>query len=301
MRKNNKGFTLIELLAIIVILAIIAVITVPIILNIIENSRKGAATDSAYGFKDSINKYYITKLADNRQFQLEGEYTIIDGKLKGNNIEENGVEIPISGTIPSSGSLTYSNNTLTEGCLVIGEYAVTFKSDGTTSTEKGKCIPKIPTCPGCVFVGDSFNYSVSQNYFTQGSPAIVKPNVALTNYTNNYTEIVDSNNYQRNYFIGFILNSDETINRYFACGIEKGIAFCLENGSSDFYDNNEKILKEIFGETNCEFSPGSVSNLRCTGDDILGFADESGRVFINPNNYYVLCGDGYGSFYCSYQ
>ena len=59
--KKNKGFTLIELLAIIVILAIIAVITVPIILNIIENSRRGAAIDSAYGYKDSIQKYYVTK------------------------------------------------------------------------------------------------------------------------------------------------------------------------------------------------------------------------------------------------
>ena len=49
--KKKNAFTLIELLAIIVILAIIAVITVPIILNIIENSRKGAAKDSAYGYK----------------------------------------------------------------------------------------------------------------------------------------------------------------------------------------------------------------------------------------------------------
>ena len=36
-----KGFTLIELLAIIVILAIISAITVPIVLNIIENAKKG--------------------------------------------------------------------------------------------------------------------------------------------------------------------------------------------------------------------------------------------------------------------
>ena len=42
-----NAFTLIELLAIIVILAIIAVITVPVILNIIENSKMGAAKDSA--------------------------------------------------------------------------------------------------------------------------------------------------------------------------------------------------------------------------------------------------------------
>ena len=143
MRKKN-AFTLIELLAIIVILAIIAVITVPIILNIIENSRKGAAQDSAYGFKDAVNKYYVTELSSNRQFQLEGEYTVADGKLKGNNISDtNGVEIPTSGAKPSNGYLNYSNNTLTGGCLVFGDYEVIFDSNGSVSnTQKGICLVK---------------------------------------------------------------------------------------------------------------------------------------------------------------
>ncbi len=138
MKKNSKAFTLIELLAIIVILAIIAVITVPIILNIIENSRKGAAIDSAHGYKDSINKWYVSELSNNRQLQLEGKYTVENGVLKGGNIED--TNIPVSGTIPSSGTLTYSNNTLTNGCLVIGEYAVTFDSGSVSKTEKGECL-----------------------------------------------------------------------------------------------------------------------------------------------------------------
>ena len=75
-RLRNNAFTLIELLAIIVILAIIAVITVPIILNIIENSRKGAATDSAYGYKDSINKYYVSELSNNNKLMLNGTYEV---------------------------------------------------------------------------------------------------------------------------------------------------------------------------------------------------------------------------------
>ena len=44
---NKKGFTLIELLAVIVILAIIALIAVPIVLGIIEDSRKSATLRSA--------------------------------------------------------------------------------------------------------------------------------------------------------------------------------------------------------------------------------------------------------------
>ncbi|SFE97501.1 type IV pilus assembly protein PilA [Paenibacillus catalpae] len=40
LKKEEKGFTLIELLAVIVILAVIAVIAVPLIGNIIENTRE---------------------------------------------------------------------------------------------------------------------------------------------------------------------------------------------------------------------------------------------------------------------
>ena len=47
MNNNTKGFTLIELLAVIVILSIIALIATPIVLNIINTTRKGAAARSA--------------------------------------------------------------------------------------------------------------------------------------------------------------------------------------------------------------------------------------------------------------
>lgn len=58
MRNNSKGFTLIELLAVIVILAIIALITTPIILNVIEQSRRNAAVDKAWGTIDAVRVAY---------------------------------------------------------------------------------------------------------------------------------------------------------------------------------------------------------------------------------------------------
>ena len=143
MKKNNKGFTLIELLAIIVILAIIAVITVPIILNIIENSRKGAASDSAYGFKDAVNKYYVQQLSENNKLKLNDTYTVTNGTLSDGNFgDEDTTSLPItaSGTIPSSGKLHYTNNVLDDGCLVISDYKITFKSDGSVNEiAKGNC------------------------------------------------------------------------------------------------------------------------------------------------------------------
>ena len=135
MDKKKNAFTLIELLAIIVILAIIAVITVPIILNVIENSRKGAAGDSAYGFKDAIEKYYVSKLGEN--LQLNGLYSVREGYLDGNDFEN--TLIPTSGTIPTDGMLVYSNNRLIKGCLEINGYAISINDGKITKTEKGQC------------------------------------------------------------------------------------------------------------------------------------------------------------------
>ena len=59
---KKKGFTLIELLAVIIILAVIALITVPIVLNIIEKSRKQAFLNSAYSIMETAQTYYATAL-----------------------------------------------------------------------------------------------------------------------------------------------------------------------------------------------------------------------------------------------
>ena len=50
----KKGFTLIELLAVIVILAIIALIATPIVLNIINDTKKSALLRSADFYIDAV-------------------------------------------------------------------------------------------------------------------------------------------------------------------------------------------------------------------------------------------------------
>ncbi len=130
--KKNKGFTLIELLAIIVILAIIAVITVPIILNIIENAKMGTIQDSAYGYKDAINKYYLTKLAEDSDFEIaDGTYTKDQLKTMG---------VAISGEEPHSNTwIGISNNVVVSGCIQFGEYKVEIINGKIGPVEKGTC------------------------------------------------------------------------------------------------------------------------------------------------------------------
>lgn len=50
LKKKKKGFTLIELLAVIVILAILALIAIPIVISIIQDSRKSSAKRSVDSF-----------------------------------------------------------------------------------------------------------------------------------------------------------------------------------------------------------------------------------------------------------
>jgi len=59
---KKKGFTLVELLATIVILSVIALIATPIVLNVIEKSKKSALVASANGLIESANMYYTNEI-----------------------------------------------------------------------------------------------------------------------------------------------------------------------------------------------------------------------------------------------
>ena len=143
--KNKKGFTLIELLAIIVILAVIAVITTPIILNVIENAKKGAAQDSALGYKDAVHKYYASRLSNDSSFQMVNNDYVInsDGYLSYTDSDnsENDIlyEIAVSGKVPNNGFVRILNNKVTDACIGFDEYAVLIVDGNVSDTAKGVC------------------------------------------------------------------------------------------------------------------------------------------------------------------
>lgn len=85
---KKKGFTLIELLAVIIILAIIALITVPIILNIVETSRKESFKDSALSVFSSAELYLFSNEAeigpegiDISELKLKNDFQFTSGKI----------------------------------------------------------------------------------------------------------------------------------------------------------------------------------------------------------------------------
>lgn len=109
MKNNKKGFTLIELLAVIVILAIIALIAVPQVLKILNNARRSAAEDSAYGILESAESYVATYMMKN-QGDWEGPMVF---ECNGSKCETTGDKpeaLDFKGTKPKSGAITLDAN-----------------------------------------------------------------------------------------------------------------------------------------------------------------------------------------------
>ena len=117
--KNKKGFTLIELLAVIIILAVIALIATPIVLNVVDNARKSANKDSAYGLLDSAKLYYMESLLDESK------------SLSGNLI----YKINVSGRKPDSGTVYINNSGETALAVVYDKVCYIKNYSDTDLTE----------------------------------------------------------------------------------------------------------------------------------------------------------------------
>ena len=116
---NKKGFTLIELLAVIVILAVIALIAVPIILNVIDKARQGAAESSALGYIDAVEKQVmINKVKGDSSLAIdEGEYTKVELAAK---------KLSIKGEVRDALVRINAKGKVTSGKFCINDYSVDY-------------------------------------------------------------------------------------------------------------------------------------------------------------------------------
>ena len=134
MKEKNKGFTLVELLAVIVILALIALIATPIILNVINDAKKQAAKDSAYGYMDAVEKYIVSSELEDKSIQ-DRTYSVE---------ELNSMGVSVKGSTPDNGNIEIKNSSVKSYDIGIDGYVVrngkVEKVSTTKSIENGTAV-----------------------------------------------------------------------------------------------------------------------------------------------------------------
>ena len=158
---KNKGFTLIELLAVIVILAIIAVIAVPIVLNVIEKARQGAAESSSLGYIDAVEKQVmINKVKDEESLLInEGEYTKEELTAKNLNIK---------GDVTDALVLINNKGKVTQGKFCIDGYSIDYDGKEAKINKEEKYCEEIESILNALPKGTEyvFDYTGEEQEFT---------------------------------------------------------------------------------------------------------------------------------------
>ena len=126
MKEKNKGFTLVELLAVIVILALIALIATPIILNVINDAKKQAAKDSAYGYMDAVEKYIVSSELEDKSIK-DGTYSVE---------YLNSMGVSVKGSTPDNGNIEIKNSSVKSYDIGIDGYVVSNGEVEKVSTTK---------------------------------------------------------------------------------------------------------------------------------------------------------------------
>ena len=311
--NNKSGFTLIELLAIIVIIAIIAVITIPQISNVIEDSKKNAAKDSAYGYKNAVHQFYLSESTSNEELDMDGSYSIENGKITDG---ANTFNISASGTIPESGELIIENGEIVDGCINYGKYSVTITNGEVSQATENGC----------------YNYSYftyDDNSETNTTTKVSEPNsnwqfyIKETEIAGKYRYgIVNKNNNEIFSSVTFlslkkcqtILNEEQgqgdilqyecrelgNEKNYEICGIENNTTFCLKLGETN-YETNINILNDIFEEctslNSSFYCDGNNINVDITEDNIR-MTRTSDQKSCNISLYYYEPGDKVIAYSC---
>lgn len=88
----------------------------------------------------------------------------------------------------------------------------------------------------------------------------------VSNYTRDYSAIRDEKGYQRRRFLGLAFDSNDSIQNAYACGIEKGKAYCLA-GTTDgsTFDYNMEILNQVFSKSECSYNEDHT-RYTCVGE-----------------------------------
>ena len=233
---KNKAFTLIELLAVIVILAIIALIATPIILGIINSTREEARKRSAEAVSHAVETAYIQTAM---KVEANGSARTFDNE-----------DVIRNTKIENEKSRTETSITTNDGvtCALSSDYVLTCTYGSDTE-------PLIT--PRNISNGSS-SEETSTQVFNPTTYTFYNWSTFETNLTSNSSldDISTTTNPQTlgNVYLGIDYDSNNKITDGYVCYVIDNQESCLKaDTNSTLYNTNLKILKDSFGESNCNF------------------------------------------------
>jgi hypothetical protein len=133
---STHGHFRAELFIISFAVLVIGLFVYPKAKGVILDIKMSSAVDSVNSYKESIENYYVSRLLYDDSFKLDGVYKIDEGSLVDDYDTYN---IMVTGNVPSSGYLSYQNNVLKDGCVVVGNYSVVVSDGNVLSAQLGSC------------------------------------------------------------------------------------------------------------------------------------------------------------------
>ena len=200
---KEKGFTLIELLAVIVILSVVTLITIPMITNVIEESKKKALASSIQGLVESANLYAI---------ENDGVYEFLfDKEHKGST--KKGESLDYRGTIDGEGKLYLDKEGNVSVCISNDTYYAykNYNSEIIVGNKKtGNCIIGFDALTNkYVAMLDNGTGNVSNVYSKDEVNNLVDSlNTKITNNTNEITSIKSNIEELQNNLNNYALQSE---------------------------------------------------------------------------------------------
>ena len=132
--KNKNGFTLIELLAVVVILSVIALISVPLIMGIINDAKKGAFKNTAYGILEASKYTYTNEMMQGNDTKSM-TFTYVNGVEVSNPI---GKTLNYKGTKPTAGSIIVNGEGQMAVAIHDGQFCAEKSFNDTEATVSTK-------------------------------------------------------------------------------------------------------------------------------------------------------------------
>ncbi len=198
---KRKGFTLIELLAVIVILAVIALIATPIILGIIDSSKKESFKAGAYGIAESAKNVFV-KMLYSKEDPKNITFTYEDGEETST---PNGYVLNYTGAKPTSGRVSLNTDGKVSLALYDGKWCAKKGFSATDIT-----LEELPEeeCSLTIISGESIIDIVKSNALTSGDYSFITNGVT---YAVEYINVDGNTTYSSSTNLGNATNDERML------------------------------------------------------------------------------------------